>query len=149
VQSGLADLRLVARGVHPAVLGQSGLAAALRALPECLDVPVEVTVAEEVPHTRLRTAVEAAAYLAVVDAVERCADTGPEVGGRLPVRVDALIGEEMVVIAVSAAPDGSRPGPALSRVTADRVVALGGAVAAVAGDELTMRTVTVRIPVIG
>lgn len=145
VQAGLADLRLVAHGVHPAVLGQSGLAAALRGLPESVESRVDVTVTEDVPGARVGTAVEAAAYLAAVDAVERLRGPDDDPDGALPVQVDARVGADHVRVAVSA-PALRCAVPLLSRVTGDRVVALGGTVTTTGGT--ATRGVTVDLPVV-
>ena len=58
----LAELRDLARGIHPAILTNRGLAAALEDLAGRATVPVEVTA---VPEERLPDAVEAAAYFVV------------------------------------------------------------------------------------
>ena len=63
-EAGLAlkDLRDLARGIHPAILTNRGLAAALDDLAARAAVPVEVTTA---PQERLPDQVEAAAYFVV------------------------------------------------------------------------------------
>jgi signal transduction histidine kinase len=61
----LAELRDLAHGIHPAVLSQTGLAAALEAVAERLPLPVGVTA----PATRVATAVEATAYFVVCEAL--------------------------------------------------------------------------------
>jgi len=58
----LADLRQLARGIHPAILTDRGLAPALETLAARMPLPVEVRSAVE---TRLRAAVEVAAYYVV------------------------------------------------------------------------------------
>jgi signal transduction histidine kinase len=58
----LKELRDLARGIHPAILTNRGLAAALEDLGARATVPVEVT---GVPGERLPDAVEAAAYFVV------------------------------------------------------------------------------------
>jgi signal transduction histidine kinase len=64
------DLRDLARGIHPAVLSDLGLAAALDALAGRAPVPVEVT---GVPSTPLPNAVEAAAYFVIAEALTNVA----------------------------------------------------------------------------
>jgi signal transduction histidine kinase len=64
------DLRDLARGIHPAVLSDLGLAAALDALAGRAPVPVEVT---GVPSTPLPNAVEAAAYFVTAEALTNVA----------------------------------------------------------------------------
>ena len=58
----LKELRDLARGIHPAILTNRGLPAALEDLAARATVPVEVTAA---PGERLPDAVEAAAYFVV------------------------------------------------------------------------------------
>jgi len=61
----LADLRSLAHGIHPAVLTQGGLAAALEDVAERLPLPVQVTA----PAVRVAPAVEATAYFVVCEAL--------------------------------------------------------------------------------
>ena len=62
----LGELRELARGIHPAVLSDRGLGAALEALAG--RAPIEVELAE-VPADRLPEAIEAAAYFVVAEAL--------------------------------------------------------------------------------
>ena len=61
----LDELRELARGIHPAVLTDRGLAAALEALAARLPIPVEI----ETPEQELPQAVEAAAYYVIAEAL--------------------------------------------------------------------------------
>jgi signal transduction histidine kinase len=61
----LAELRALARGIHPAVLTDEGLPGALAALARRLPVPVELTVDTD----RLPAAVEATAYFVTAEAL--------------------------------------------------------------------------------
>jgi signal transduction histidine kinase len=61
----LAALRDLAHGIHPAILSQGGLAAALEDVAERLPLPVRVTA----PATRVATAVEATAYFVACEAL--------------------------------------------------------------------------------
>ena len=63
----------MARGVHPAILSQSGLAPALSSLAE--DAPVAMTLAMD-RSLRLPTLIEATAYLVVVEALSDAATAG-------------------------------------------------------------------------
>ena len=63
---GLADLRELARGIHPVILTERGLGPALDALLARAAVPVEIV---ELPEERLTATVEAAAYYVVAEAV--------------------------------------------------------------------------------
>jgi len=67
---GLGDLRDLARGIHPAVLTDRGLEAALRALVRRAPVPVDLRA--EIPQ-RLDTGIEAAAYFLVSEALTNVA----------------------------------------------------------------------------
>jgi signal transduction histidine kinase len=62
----LAELRELARGIHPAVLSEAGLHAAIEGLAERL--PVAVTVSSG-PTLRFDAAIEAAAYFVVAEAL--------------------------------------------------------------------------------
>lgn len=62
----LAELRELARGIHPAVLSEAGLHAAIESL--AIRLPL-VVVVEPGPAPRLDTAVEAAAYFVVAEAL--------------------------------------------------------------------------------
>jgi signal transduction histidine kinase len=62
----LDELRELARGIHPAVLSDRGLAPALTALAARTPLPVEVVA---VPDPRLPEAAEAAAYFLVAEAL--------------------------------------------------------------------------------
>jgi signal transduction histidine kinase len=61
----LEELRELARGIHPAVLTDRGLAAAVEALVVRTPVPVSVTM----PPQRLPVSIEAAAYYVISEAV--------------------------------------------------------------------------------
>lgn len=61
----LAELRDLAHGIHPALLSQGGLAAALEAVAERLPLPVRVTA----PASRIGAAVEATLYFVACEAL--------------------------------------------------------------------------------
>ena len=67
---GIDELRELARGLHPALLTEHGLRAALDALLERTPLPVEI---RELPEERLSAPVEAAAYYVVAEAITNVA----------------------------------------------------------------------------
>ena len=120
----LAELRELARGIHPAVLTAQGLGPAIEALAGRVPVPVELDVAPG----RLAEGVEAAAYYVVAEAVTNAV----KYAGAQRVRVEVRRGDGdrggEVVLRVS---DDGRGGadPAAGsglRGLADRVEALDG-----------------------
>ena len=72
---GLAELRELARGIHPAVLIEGGLDPALRGLVRRSAVPARLVA---VPPERLPAAVEAAAYFVVAEALTNVARHAPD-----------------------------------------------------------------------
>jgi signal transduction histidine kinase len=113
VQAALEELRELAHGIHPAILTEAGLAAALRTLADTAKKPLEVVSCTD---ERFLPTAEAAAYVVAVEALERADEDG------LAVRA-ARHGDMLVMDA-----DGSGVAPTV-HVT-DRVGALGGTVAA-------------------
>jgi signal transduction histidine kinase len=69
LQAALHELRELARGIHPAVLTDLGLAAAVQTLAERSSVPVDV----RVPDKPLPRAVETAVYFIVAEALANVA----------------------------------------------------------------------------
>jgi signal transduction histidine kinase len=69
VVDALAELRALARGIHPVILTEEGLAPALAGLARRTPVPVEVSVCGE----RLPAAVEATAYFVAAEALANIA----------------------------------------------------------------------------
>ena len=119
LSSGIEELRDLARGIHPAVLTQRGLAAALESLASRAPLPVDVRATLE---QRLPAAVETAAYFAVSEAL---ANVVKHAGAGL-VAVDVYIAHGRLVIDVA---DDGRGGATGLRGIADRVGALDGHVA--------------------
>jgi signal transduction histidine kinase len=70
LDSALEELRELARGIHPAVLTDRGLATALETLASRAPVPVELT---DLPDERLPEAVELAAYFVVAEGLTNVA----------------------------------------------------------------------------
>jgi len=137
--TGLQEIRELANGLHPAVLSERGLAAALQALALRAPVPVELS---SLPERRLPEPVEAAAYYVVAEAL---ANVQKHAGAR---RVVVSAADDDGALFVEVADDGAGgaddQGDGL-RGLADRVEALGGAlsVASPAGGGTSLRA---RIP---
>src|SRR5262245_10403108 len=118
--AGLQDIRQLASGLHPAVLSERGLAAALDALALRAPVPVEL---EAVPDRRLSEAIEAAAYFVVAEAL---ANVHKHAGARrVVVRAAVENGTLEVAVVDDGAGGADEEGTGL-RGLADRVEALGG-----------------------
>jgi PAS domain S-box-containing protein len=66
----LEELRELARGIHPAILTDGGLAPALSALAHRAPLPVEI---DDMPDERLPEPVEAAAYYLIAEAITNVA----------------------------------------------------------------------------
>jgi signal transduction histidine kinase len=117
----LAELRELARGLHPAVLTDRGLRPAVEMLAGRAPVPVEI---EEVPAERLPEPVEAAAYYLIAEALTNVA----KYAAASSVRVRVVTSDATVVVEV--ADDGAGGAdPAAGaglRGLADRLEALGG-----------------------
>jgi signal transduction histidine kinase len=70
LRAALDELRELARGIHPAILTDQGLAAAVRSLAERSGVPVRIVA---LPEQRLNESIEAAAYFLVSESLANCA----------------------------------------------------------------------------
>jgi signal transduction histidine kinase len=118
----LDELRELARGIHPAVLTDRGLAAALATLAERASVlPVTLT---QVPESRLPDPIEAAIYYLVAEAVTNVAKYAQAT--EATVAVERSNGMATVVVSDDGV-GGAEPntGSGLVGLT-DRVEALGG-----------------------
>jgi signal transduction histidine kinase len=103
------DLREVARCIHPAILTDRGLEAAVRALATRSRVPVKVA---DLPTERLTPVAEAAAYFVIAETLE---------GAAGPAEVSVVREGDEVVVQV-----GSERSQAVPAVVADRMAALEG-----------------------
>ena len=117
----LAELRELARGLHPVVLTERGLGPAMEALASRAPVPVEIV---ETPSERLAQPIEAAAYYLIAEALTNVAKHAHA----RSVRVRVAQTGSMVVVQVH--DDGvggadAAGGTGLEGL-ADRVEALGG-----------------------
>jgi len=117
----LEELRELARGIHPAVLTDRGLEAAIRALAGRAPIPVELT---RLPEDRLPDSVEAAIYYLVAEAITNVAKYAQAT--RASVAVERSNGFATVVVHDDGI-GGAKPVPGSGLVgLADRVEALGG-----------------------
>ena len=116
-----AELRELARGIHPAVLTERGLAPAIAALADRAPVPVEIVA---LPEIRFAPAAEATAYFTVAEALTNVAKYAD--ASHATVRLARENGE----LAIEVRDDGkggaqATPGSGLAGL-ADRVGALDG-----------------------
>ena len=119
--SGLSELRDLARGIHPTVLTERGLEAALTALAQRAPLPVDLSVA--VPD-RLDPTIEAAAYFLVSEALTNVAKHAR--ADRVSVALAATGGALEVTIADDGAGGADTAKGSGLRGLADRVTAIGG-----------------------
>jgi signal transduction histidine kinase len=120
LQTAIGEVRGLARGVHPTILTEAGLGAAVEALAERTPVPVVI----DVPDRRFSSRVEAAAYFVVAEAltnVSRYAEAH-EVRVRIAAEADRLI-----VTVTDDGVGGADPASGSGlRGLDDRVSAIGG-----------------------
>jgi len=117
----LTELRALARGIHPAVLTETGLAGAIQALVERSPVATTIT---EVPSGRFPAVIEATAYFVVCEALANVAkhagaDAADVIIRRLPGRLVVQVSDD------GAGGARSERGSGL-RGLADRVASAGG-----------------------
>jgi signal transduction histidine kinase len=132
LRAALRELRELAQGIHPAVLTQRGLGAAIRSLAETALVPVVI---EEVPEGRFAADTEAAAFYVVSEALANVAKHARASHAVVAARVrEGVLEIEVRDDGVGgAAPEG---GSGL-RGLADRVEALDGELAVRSGADGT------------
>jgi len=117
----ITELRELARGIHPAVLTQAGLAGAVQALAERSPVPVTIT---EVPQRRFPAAVEATAYFVVSEALANVAKHARADAVRITIRT---LADSLVVTVTDDGRGGAAPdGGSGLRGLSDRVAAAAG-----------------------
>ena len=118
---GLCELRDLARGLHPAVLTDRGVEAAVRSLLQRAPVPVDF---RTTVHARVDTTIEAAAYFVVSEALANVAKYAQ--AEAISVELE-LAGDTLVVTIADDGIGGADPGrgSGLSGLV-DRVQAVGG-----------------------
>ncbi|WP_188959664.1 sensor histidine kinase [Modestobacter marinus] len=138
LRTALADIRDLARGLHPAVLTQAGLGAAVAEMVGRRSVPVLV----DLPAQRLDELVESAAYFVISEAI---ANADKHAGaGTVSIRGRLLDGDFVLRISDDGHGGADADGAGL-RGLADRVSALGGSFVVVSPPDGGTR-VDVRIP---
>jgi signal transduction histidine kinase len=120
----LKELRDLARGIHPAILTNRGLPAALEDLAARATVPVEVTAT---PDGRLPDAVEAAAYFVVSECLANIGKHAQASSATVAVTVEN--GRLTVVVADDGVGGAELGGGSGIQGLADRVGALSGSLA--------------------
>jgi len=121
LRAALDELRELARGIHPAVLTEQGLGAALRSLAQRSPVPVTIV---DVPDERLAGPAEAAAYFLVSEALANAAKHADATHVR--VRVTHVDGRVLVDVEDDGVGGADPARGSGLRGLADRVVALDG-----------------------
>jgi signal transduction histidine kinase len=117
----LEELRELARGLHPSVLSERGLGAALEGLAQRAPVPVEL---EAMPGERLPDRVESASYFVVAEALTNVAKYAQAT--RAIVHVSRSNGEVLVEVSDDGVGGADPAGGSGLRGLLDRVSALGG-----------------------
>jgi signal transduction histidine kinase len=122
LRTGLAELRDLAHGLHPAVLANRGLDGALQSVSEHAAVPVKLRVV--LPGPRLAMSLQAAAYFMVSEALTNVAKHGHATYAWIDVEqharhLDVEVGDD------GAGGAAVRPGCGLQGLS-DRIAALNG-----------------------
>jgi signal transduction histidine kinase len=112
VARALDELRLIARGIYPAVLAEMGLAAAIEALAETAPLPVKI---DDLPRQRFDPVVEATAYFVCAETVHDPTASRVMIGGRRE-------GSTLILTVSTDAPTDD-----VTRLS-DRIGAAGGAI---------------------
>jgi signal transduction histidine kinase len=117
----LAELRELARGIHPAILTDRGLAPAIQSLADRAGLPVSAEVAVE---ERMPPSIEAAAYFLVAEALTNVARYAEASSAEVQVR---RVGDELLVEVSDDGVGGVDPSAGSGiRGLQDRVAAVGG-----------------------
>ena len=115
------ELRELARGLHPAILTQRGLAAALGSLADSAALPVTISGATD---ERLSDAVEAGAYFVVAESITNAVKHAEASG--IDVRLDRVPAGLRIEIADDGRGGADPTAGTGLRGLSDRVEALGG-----------------------
>ena len=138
-RTALAELRQLARGIHPPLLTEAGLGPALLSLAERMPVATRILAA---PAQRLSPSVEATAYFLVAEALSNVVKHARASAASVTARDD---GGEIMVVVTDDGSGGAKVvgGGGLERVE-DRVAALGGCLEL--RSQTTGTQITARIP---
>jgi len=117
----LTELRELARGIHPAVLTETGLAGAIQALAERSPVATTITA---VPDGRFPAAIEATAYFVVSEALANVAKHARADGAQ--VTIQSRPGRLVVEVSDDGAGGARAERGSGLRGLADRVASVGG-----------------------
>jgi signal transduction histidine kinase len=124
LRTAIAELRDLASGIHPAILGEAGLGPALVSLAERASLPVRVV---ELPQRRLPDSIEAAAYFVACEALANIAKHAAARSATISARCYA---DRLVVRIKDDGRGGARIGGGSGlRGLKDRVAALDGTLA--------------------
>jgi signal transduction histidine kinase len=121
VEAGLRDLRELAAGIHPSVLSDRGLGAALQSLAARSPVPVELATP---PPGRLPASVETTAYFVVAEALTNAAKHARCERAEVAVRLED--GSAVITVTDDGVGGADAAFGSGLRGLADRVSALGG-----------------------
>jgi signal transduction histidine kinase len=124
-KAAMTELRSIARGIHPAVLEDRGLDAALSAIAARAPIPVRIRV--QLPE-RLGPTIEGAAYYVVSESLTNIAKHAHATEATVTIHVEPRIGRDAVLVTVTDNGSGGAgfvPGGGLAGLH-DRVAAIGG-----------------------
>jgi signal transduction histidine kinase len=117
----IAEVRGVARGLHPPILTEAGLRAAVESLAERAPIPIDI----EIPDARYPASVEATAYHVIAEVLAGIGRRPGAIGARVVVHADE---HELRIRIEDEGDAGEAGGDQSSRVRnlLDRVAAVGG-----------------------
>ena len=119
LRDALAELRALARGIHPAILSQSGVRAATESLVEHAATAVQI----EIPDRRWPPAVESTAYFVIAEGLANVIKHAPDASVSVTVRE---VGDALQVSVRDDGPGTADPRGSGLTGLADRVHAIGG-----------------------
>jgi PAS domain S-box-containing protein len=119
-RSAIDELRELAHGIHPAILTDHGLAAAVDSLAERAPLPVDI----EIPDDRYPAAIESAAYFVAAEALTNVAKYAQASSARVTAR---RVAGDLVLAVEDDGIGGARPAPGSGLAgLLDRLTALDG-----------------------